>query len=240
VIIYGRQPVWEALRAGHTVKTLYLTSGEGKIIRRIQEKARTLQIPIHKTSKDALQKLTGPVVHQGIAAEIGAVMPGDQQALLEYLSQKEAPFVVILDQIQDPHNVGAIIRSAEVAGAHALVLGAKGSPEINATIVKTSVGAVFHLPLFRVARLDDLIEQFNEQGIYTVALKEGNPTPMYHLDLRRAVALITGNEGQGVRKNILRLCRGVLSIPQQGRIGSLNASVAAAVALFEVVRQRQD
>ncbi len=241
MIIYGRQPVWEALQAGHPVKSLYLTPGaEARIIKQILEKADKAAIPVKKVNRDALQKLTGPVVSQGLAAEIEPLPIGDMARLDEHLAATDTPFIIVLDQIQDPHNVGAIIRTAEIAGATALVLGAKGSPEINATIVKTSVGAVFHLPLFRAERMDTLIEHFNEENIYTLSLKEGQQTPMYELNLRQPVALVAGNEGAGVRKNISRLCRGVLTIPQFGRIASLNASVATAVAIYEVVRQRRN
>ena len=241
MIIHGRQPVWEALQAGHTINTLYRVPGAGaRIINAILEKAEKTSIPVKTVNRDALQKLTGPVVNQGLAADIAPLSIGDMYKLDQAVTSGGQPFIVILDQIQDPHNVGAIIRTAEVAGATALVLGAKGSPEINATIVKTSVGAVFHLPLFRVERMDTLIEHFNKENIYTLSLKEGGSSPMYELNLRQPVALVIGNEGAGVRKNISRLCRGVLTIPQFGRIGSLNASVAAAIALFEVVRQRQE
>jgi len=240
LIIYGRQPLLEALRANYALQRITLSKdASGKIIHQIKKLAESQKIPLHFVkARDELQKVCGPVVHQGVAA-IGAVpVFRDESELEPFIKSKPNPFLVILDQIQDPHNMGAIMRSCEIAGVDALVLPEKGSAELNGTVAKTSAGALFHVTIFKVRYLEQTIELFNASNIDTFALMPSAEGFMYDKNLTDGVALVVGSEGSGVRKNIANLCKAPISIPQFGKINSLNASVATAVVLYEVVRQR--
>jgi len=237
-VVFGRQPVLEALRSKYKVHALWLARDlEGKVVGQIEKLARLSNIPIKKVHKNDIQKITGPVVHQGIAAEMEDIRvdskPGD------FVGKLENPFILILDQVQDPHNLGAILRTAEICGVDAVVLPEKGSAQLNATVAKTSAGALFHLNLFRVSDLALTIEELNGKGILTAALMPGAESSMYKINLKKPLAVIVGSEGPGVRKNIASLCAEKITIPQFGKIESLNASVATAVVLYEVVRQRK-
>ncbi len=240
IVIYGRQPILEALRAGYPLQKITIAKDAGgKTIHRIKKLAENRQVPLQLVNdRNQLQKICGPVVHQGVAATGSVPLYKDEAGLRDFMKSHPHPFLVVLDQIQDPHNMGAIMRSCEIAGVDALIIPEKGSAELNGTVAKTSAGALFHITLFRVTRLENSIELFNDSGIDTLALMPSAEDIMYQKDLTGGVALIVGSEGPGVRKNIARLCRAPVSIPQFGKINSLNASVATAVVLYEVVRQR--
>lgn len=238
-IIYGRQPVTELLRSGYRVLSIYIAQdSSGKIVNQILRLAERKSIPIKTIPKNDIQKLTGPVVHQGIAAKAESLHLNDQSELFGAIKNMDNPFLLILDQVQDPHNMGAIIRTAEIAGVNALILPEKGSAQLNATVAKTSAGALFHLPLFQVKDLSATINSLNDTGINTWALMPGSVKSMYESDLKKPLALVVGSEGEGVRKNIANLCSGKITIPQFGKIESLNASVASAIVLYEVIKQR--
>ena len=238
--IYGRQPVLELLRSDYKIYTVYIAKdSSGKVIHQIKQLAEKRNISVKIIAKNDIQKLTGPVVHQGVAAEAELLRTGNTNDLSETLKTFSNPFLLIMDQIQDPHNMGAIIRTAEIAGVNAIILPEKGSAQLNVTVVKTSVGALFHLPIFQVTDLAETIDILSHTGINTWALMPGSEKSMYETDLKKPLALIVGSEGEGVRKNIVKICTGKITIPQFGKIGSLNASVATAVVLYEVVRQRK-
>ncbi|MCB0283161.1 MAG: 23S rRNA (guanosine(2251)-2'-O)-methyltransferase RlmB [Calditrichae bacterium] len=239
-IIYGRQPVTELLRSNYRVLSIYIAhDSSGKIVNQILRLAERKNIPIKTIPKNDIQKLTGPVVHQGIAAKAEALHLNDQIELFSFIRNIENPFLLIMDQVQDPHNMGAIIRTAEIAGVNAIILPEKGSAQLNATVAKTSAGALFHLPIFQVNDLYTAIDSLNGTGINTWALMPGSEKSMYDTNLKKPLALVIGSEGEGVRKNIAKICTGKITIPQFGKIESLNASVASAVVLYEVVRQRK-
>ena len=239
-IVYGRQPVIEALRSAYTINSIWLARDlQGKVVAQIERLAKNKDVRIRLVNKNEIQKLSGPVVHQGVAAEMKALNVKAENQLDGFLSEIENPFLLILDQVQDPHNMGAILRTAEISGVDAIILPEKGSAQLNATVAKTSAGALFHLNIFRIQYLENVIETLNGKNVLTGALMPGSENSMYQKDFRKPLAIIVGSEGPGVRKNIANLCSDKISIPQFGKIESLNASVATAVVLYEVVRQRQ-
>ncbi|KAA3614873.1 MAG: 23S rRNA (guanosine(2251)-2'-O)-methyltransferase RlmB [Calditrichaeota bacterium] len=239
-IVYGRQPVIEALRSDYSVNSIWLARDlKGKVVGQIERVAKSKEVRVRKVDKNEIQKLSGPVVHQGVAAEMKPLTIKSEKILDSFLKEVENPFLLILDQVQDPHNTGAILRTAEISGVDAIILPEKGSAQLNATVAKTSAGALFHLNIFRVPYLESVIETLNGNGVLTGALMPGSENSMYQKDFKKPLAIIVGSEGPGVRKNIAALCSDRITIPQFGKIESLNASVATAVVLYEVVRQRQ-
>ena len=239
--IHGRQPILEALRSAHNISEVWIAKGvEGKSIGQIKSLAKKNNLKINYIDKNEIQKMTGPVVHQGVAAQIETTFKKPENEFSDFIAAINNPFILILDQLQDPHNVGAILRTAEIAGVDAVILPAKGSAQLNATVAKTSAGALFHLNIFITQNLEALLSDLNSQEIITLALIPGSEMPMYETDLKNPVAVIVGSEGAGVRKNIANMCTGRISIPQYGKISSLNASVATAVVLYEVIRQRKN
>ena len=239
-VIYGRQPVVEALKSEYKTEQIWLARDlHGKVITQIKNLAENKNVDIRTVDKNEIQKLSGPVIHQGIAAILEPLKVGNENDLDVFLKESINPFLIVLDQIQDPHNVGAILRTAEICGVEAIILPEKGSAQLNDTVAKTSAGALFHLKIFRLSVLEKCFEFFNECRISSFALLPGAEKSMYNIDLKKSLALVVGSEGQGVRKNISRLCSNRISIPQFGKVDSLNASVASAVILYEVVRQRR-
>lgn len=237
--IYGRNPVLEALKSEYTVEDVQIArSSEGRIIRQIRNLAENRKVPVQWVEKDALQKIVGAVVHQGVTARVSGFSIQDEARLLREIEIRNNLAVLILDQVQDTHNLGAILRTAEVAGIDGVVLPEKGSAEVNATVAKTSAGALFHIPVFRCSDLPGLIDALHERDIPTLAAVPGGELSLYEADLAGKAALVIGSEGLGVRKNIARQCKMRVSIPQSGKTASLNASVAAGVLIYEIVRQR--
>lgn len=239
-IIYGRQPVVEALMSNYKIEQIWLGKDlQGKIVTQIKNLANNRNIEIHFTDKNEIQKLSGPVVHQGMAAILESLKTGSQEELPIFFNNVQNPFVVVLDQIQDPHNMGAILRTAEICGVDAVILPEKGTAQLNHTVAKTSAGAIFHLNIFRISDLEKCFEIFNAYNISSLALMPNAEKSMYQLNFKKPVALVVGSEGKGVRKNISRLCSQKVSIPQFGQVNSLNASVAAAIVMYEIIRQRK-
>lgn len=237
--IYGRQPVLEAIKSNYTIEEIWIArDAAGKPIMQIKRFAEQKQIPVRMVHKNDIQKMSGPVVHQGVAARMEHILVHDETVLEKFISENSNPFILIMDQVQDPHNMGAILRTAEIAGVDAVILPERGSAQLNATVAKTSVGALFHLNLFRVGHLENVLETLNALKIETGALMPFAEKSMYDIDFKGPTAIIVGSEGPGVRKNIAQMCSQKITIPQYGKIDSLNASVATAVVLYEVVRQR--
>ncbi len=238
--IYGRQPVIEALRSDCDVQSLWLADdARGGSVGYIERLAGQRQVPLLRIAKNQLQQYVGAVVHQGVAARVKLRPYLDKEEFNALLRAGGPPLILILDQIQDPHNLGAIIRSAEISGVHCIVLPEKGSAGLNATVVKTSAGALFHIPFFTTPRLTDTLQQLQAQGVTIAALLPKAQQTIFETDLNVPLALLVGNEGSGVRKNLLSFCTLTMSIPQIGKVASLNASVSAAVVLFEIMRQKR-
>jgi 23S rRNA (guanosine2251-2'-O)-methyltransferase len=189
--------------------------------------------------KSELQRYCGAVLHQGIVAYLEDYHYLPETDLITRIKTASLPFVLLLDQLQDPQNLGAIIRSAEVAGVTAIILPEKGSATINPTVAKTSAGAIFHCPICRSGDLSAILLNLRKAGLTLYAMVANKEKTIFESNLKKPLGLVIGSEGRGVRKNIESLCDEAISIPGFGRIDSLNASVSTAIVLFEVLRQRK-
>jgi 23S rRNA (guanosine2251-2'-O)-methyltransferase len=237
--VYGIQPVIELLKSRQPASQLIIAKEtEEKLKNIILKLAQQKNIEVKYIPKQQMQRFTGPVLHQGIAAELKPFRYINENVLLNKLLENENVLIVILDQIQDPHNLGAIIRTAEITGSTCVILPEKGSAHVNSTVVKTSAGAVFHIPIHQTSNLFALIENLKNKNIQIIAAEEGQQNNLFKTDLSSKVALIIGSEGTGVRKNLKNFADRNISIPQFGRVNSLNASVSTAVILYEIIRQR--
>jgi len=239
LIIYGRQPVLEALRSGSTVSRLWMVRGaEGPGIGMIKKLSESRGIHIEAISHDHMQRHVGSVVHQGAAAKVAAQFFIDDGELKALTVKPEPCLIVILDQVQDTHNLGAILRTAEIAGVDLVAFPEKGSAPVNATTVKTSAGAIFNSRLYRYSDPASFFGLLRDAGLSIVAAMPSSGTALYSADLTGRIAIMIGNEGFGVRKNLLPFCSQTVVIPQFGKTNSLNASVSLAVILYEAIRQR--
>ena len=240
LIIYGKQPVFEVLRSKHPINEIIIAREmEKKDEEKLQYLSSKRNIKVSYVKKANLQKLCGPVLHQGVVAILDDFKYINDAQLVKTIQSSPNPLILILDQIQDPHNFGAIIRTAEFAGITALILPEKGSSSITSTVVKTSAGAIFHSLVHRTSDLPGTMEKLRDENIALIAMVPYQQKTIYETDLKRPLAIVIGNEGKGVRKNIRRLCHQSVSIPGRGKVESLNASVSTAVVLFETVRQRR-
>jgi len=237
--IYGRQPVFEALRFGCDIQNIWLAGGsKDKPIRQIEKAAQKNNVKINYVDKNDIQKVVGAVVHQGAAADINYHNFVNDELLDSFVTKSKNPFIVILDQIQDPHNLGAILRTCEITRADLIVLPVKGSAPINATVAKTSAGALFGLKIHQTENLTQLIQRLQQKGIFAFAAAVSAKQSIFQVDFTNPTALVIGNEDKGVRKNIQIICDELITIPQLGKLNSLNASVSTAIIMYEVIRQR--
>lgn len=238
--VYGRQAVIEALKSGIKIYNVWLAKDqEGASIRQIKSLAGNRQIELQIVSKDTIQKLAGAVVHQGVVikTEPGRFLSEKDFNIL--IEENQNPLFLVLDQIQDPHNLGAILRTADITSVDAVILAEKGSADLSATVAKTSAGAMFHVPLYRISKIQPVLEMMQKCGINIYAMVHTAERLIYQADFTRGTAVIIGNEGRGVRKNLLPFCNNTIRIPQFGKVNSLNASVSTGVILYEIVRQRK-
>lgn len=238
-VIEGRNAVIEAFRAGKTVDKLFVLEHckEGSMNTILRE-AKKRDTVIQYVKKERLEQMSETGKHQGVIAYIAAYEYASVKDILKKAEEKgEPPFVVILDDIEDPHNLGAIIRTANLAGAHGVIIPKHRAAGLTATAVKASAGAINHTPVAKVTNIAKTIEDLKEKGLWFVCADMGG-TAMYDLDLKGAIGLIIGNEGKGVSRLVKEKCDFVASIPMFGDIDSLNASVAAGVLAYEIVRQR--
>lgn len=238
-VIEGRNAVIEAFRAGKTVDKLFVLEHckEGSMNTILRE-AKKRDTVIQYVKKERLEQMSEIGKHQGVIAYIAAYEYASVEDILKKAEEKgEPPFVVILDDIEDPHNLGAIIRTANLAGAHGVIIPKHRAAGLTATAVKASAGAINHTPVVKVTNIAKTIEDLKDKGLWFVCADMGGTT-MYDLDLKGAIGLVIGNEGKGVSRLVKEKCDFVASIPMFGDIDSLNASVAAGVMAYEIVRQR--
>ena len=238
-VIEGRNAVIEAFRAGKTVDKLFVLEHckEGSMNTILRE-AKKRDTVIQYVKKERLEQMSETGKHQGVIAYIAAYEYASVEDILKKADEKgEPPFVVILDDIEDPHNLGAIIRTANLAGAHGVIIPKHRAAGLTATAVKASAGAINHTPVVKVTNIAKTIEDLKDKGLWFVCADMGGTT-MYDLDLKGAIGLVIGNEGKGVSRLVKEKCDFVASIPMFGDIDSLNASVAAGVLAYEIVRQR--
>lgn len=239
--VEGRNPVNELLNGNRKVEEILLQKDiHGEIIDKIKEKAKKNNISIREVSKKHLDNIADSYAHQGIIAkaeEINLVSPED---IVEYAqSQDEPPFIIILDQVQDPHNFGSIIRSAHSAGAHGLIFQKRRAASITPAVLKASAGASEHLLLSQVTNINYTIEKLKELGVWITGTDLDTEKYYDDIDYKGSTAVVIGNEGSGLRRLVKDNCDFLVKIPIKGRVDSLNASVAAGVIFYEVVRQRK-
>jgi len=239
-LIIGRNAVLELLKSGKEIDKLYVQKGEREgSITLIVSKAVERRIPVVEADKRKLDSMSGGGVHQGVAASAAEIVYADIRDILDLAAERsEKPFIVICDSINDPHNLGAIIRTAECAGAHGVIIPKRRSVSVNSTVAKASAGAVFHIPIARVSNLSFAVKQLKENNIWVWAL-EADGTPYYNNDFDCGLALILGGEDSGVTRLVRESSDFVASIPMYGNINSLNVSNAGAVIMFEVAKQRR-
>lgn len=237
--IEGRNAVLEAFRSGKTIDKLFVLDGcqDGPVKSIIREAKKTDTI-INFVDKERLDRLAGTGHHQGVVAQAAAYEYAEVEDILKAAKDKgEAPFIFILDEIEDPHNLGAIIRTANQAGAHGVIIPKRRAVGLTATVAKTSAGAINYTPVAKVTNISKTIEDLKKQGIWFVCA-DMDGTTMYDLNLTGPIGLVIGNEGSGVGRLVKEKCDFVASIPMKGDIDSLNASIAAGVLAYEIVRQR--
>ena len=237
--IEGRNAVLEAFRSGRCVDKLFILDGcQDGPVRTIAREARKKDTIINYVSKERLDQLSETRAHQGVLAQVAAYEYSTVEEILEKAEEKgEPPFLVLLDNVEDPHNLGAIIRTANLAGAHGVIIPKRRSVGLTSTVAKTSAGALNYTPVAKVTNLVRTIEELKEKGIWFVCADMGGES-MYRLNLTGPIGMIVGNEGEGVSRLVREACDFTASIPMKGDIDSLNASVAAGVLAYEIVRQR--
>ena len=237
--IEGRNAVLEAFRSGKCVDKLFILDGcQDGPVRTIAREARKTDTIINYVSKERLDQLSETHAHQGVIAQVAAYDYSTVDEILARAEEKgEAPFLIILDNVEDPHNLGAIIRTANLAGAHGVIIPKRRAVGLTSTVAKTSAGAINYTPVAKVTNIVRTIEELKEKGIWFVCADMGGET-MYDLDLTGPMGLVIVNEGEGVSRLVREACDFTASIPMKGDIDSLNASVAAGVLAYEIVRQR--
>ncbi|MDY2590645.1 MAG: 23S rRNA (guanosine(2251)-2'-O)-methyltransferase RlmB [Agathobacter sp.] len=237
--IEGRNAVLEAYRSGKTIDKLYVLDGcQDGPVKTITREARKHDSIINYVSKERLDQMSSTGKHQGVIAVSAAYEYAEVEDILRLAEEKgEAPFVFILDGIEDPHNLGAIIRTANLAGAHGVIIPKRRAVGLTPTVAKTSAGAINYTPVAKVTNITNTIKDLKEKGMWFVCADMGGTT-MYDLNLTGPIGLVIGNEGDGVSKLVKENCDMIASIPMKGDIDSLNASVAAGVMAYEIVRQR--
>lgn len=237
--IEGRNAVIEAFRSGKTIDKLYILDGcqDGPILT-IKKEARKGDVPVKYVTKERLDQLSATGKHQGVIAVAAAYEYASVEDILQAARQKqEPPFLILLDNIEDPHNLGAIIRTANLAGAHGVIIPKDRAVGLTATVAKASAGALNYTPVAKVTNLARTIEELKKEGLWFVCA-DMSGTVMYRLDLKGPIGLVIGSEGEGVGRLVKEKCDMVASIPMKGDIDSLNASVATGVLAYEILRQR--
>ncbi len=237
--IEGRNAVLEAFRAGKTIDKLYVQDGcQDGPVNTIKREAKKQNVLVKFVTKERLDQMSETGKHQGVIAVAAAYHYAEVEDMLKAAREKgEAPFLFLLDNIEDPHNLGAIIRTANLAGAHGVIIPKNRAAGLTATVARCSAGALNYTPVAKVTNLKNTIEELKKEGMWFVCADMGGTT-MYDLNLTGPIGLVIGNEGEGVGRLVKESCDMVASIPMKGNIDSLNASVAAGVLAYEIVRQR--
>ncbi len=237
--IEGRNAVMEAFRSGKTIDKLFVLDGcQDGPVKSIVREAKKHDTIVNFVAKERLDQISDTGHHQGVIAFAAAYEYAEVEDILKIAEEKgEAPFIFLLDGIEDPHNLGAIIRTANLAGAHGVIIPKRRAVGLTATVARTSAGALNYTPVAKVTNMAATIEELKKQGMWFVCADMGGET-MYRLNLKGSIGLVIGNEGEGVSRLVREKCDMIASIPMKGDIDSLNASVAAGVLAYEIVRQR--
>lgn len=236
-VIVGRNPVREALKSGREIDKLMVSSEDGSM-KKILALAGERRIPVMKVEKSAVERVASGQIHQGVAAFVSAYEYAELEDIFSLAEKRgEDPFIIILDNLEDPHNLGAIMRTAECAGAHGIIIPKRRACGLTDVVAKASAGAVEYMPCVKVTNIAQTIDALKEKGIWVAACDMGGQE-YYKADLKGKIAVVIGSEGFGISRLVKEKCDFVVSMPMVGRINSLNASNAAAVILYEVRKQR--
>ena len=240
-LIEGRNALTEALKSGRAIDKLYVAEGStDRSLARLAALAKEAGAVIVPTDRRKLDQMSPTGAHQGVIAAVAAHEYASLDDILALAAERgEAPLIVICDEISDPHNLGAILRSAECAGAHGVVIPKRRGVGLTAVVAKTSAGAVEYLPVARVANIANTIRELQEKGLWVYGAAADADSELYRTDLTGPAAIVIGNEGEGMSRLVRERCDVLVSIPMKGRISSLNASASAAVILYEALRQRE-
>ena len=239
-LIEGRNAVTEALRSGRAVNKVYLADGDtDKALGRLAAMARDAGAVVVRIDRRKLNEMSPTGAHQGIIASVAAHEYATLDDILALAEKRgQPPLIVLCDELSDPHNLGAIIRTAECAGAHGVVIPKRRSVGLTAVVGKASAGALEYLPVARVSNISAAIRELKQRGVWVYGTAADADTDLYHADLKGPAAIVIGNEGAGMSRLVAESCDLRVSIPMKGQISSLNASAAAAILLYEAVRQR--
>ena len=238
--IEGRNAVTEAIRSGRTINKIYLADGDtDKSLGRLAAMAKDAGAVVVRIDRRKLNDMSPTGAHQGIIASVAAHEYASVRDILDYAAERgEAPLIVICDELSDPHNLGAIIRSAECAGAHGVIIPKRRSVGLTAVVGKASAGAIEYMRVARVSNISATIRDLKQSGVWIYGTAAEGASPLYETDLTGPAAIVIGNEGVGMSRIVAEGCDFKVSIPMKGQISSLNASAAAAILLYEAVRQR--
>ena len=240
-LIYGRNPVVEALRAGNEVDKIYVAAGIGEVpvIEEIKRRARAARVPIQQIDRRALDRMTDGGVHQGVVAEVADFGYVTLDDLLARAGEaNEPPLLLLLDSIQDPHNLGALMRTAEAVGAHGVVIPKHRAAGITPTVVKASAGAAEYLPVAQVTNLARAIDDLKKQGVWIAGLDAAGTKAYDEVDWKGPMAIVVGAEGAGLGRIIAERCDFLVRLPMRGHVDSLNAAVAGSIVLYHAWRKR--
>jgi 23S rRNA (guanosine2251-2'-O)-methyltransferase len=238
-LLYGLHAIREALRAGTRPLQRLLVQRTDRQFAEIVQQAKAKRIPVHIEPSPAFDRLVPSGKHQGVIAFVAAKPYSSIEEILEQARRRgEPPFLVILDGVEDPHNLGAVLRTAEAAGVHGVLIPDRRAAGLTSVVAKVSAGALDHMLVARVGNISRLIEDLKEAGVWVYGVEPSAPTQFTDIDMTGPIAFVLGGEGEGIRPGVLKVCDGRISIPMKGKVESLNVSAAVAVALFEGVRQR--
>ncbi len=240
-LIEGRNALTEALKSGRTIDKLYVAEGStDRSLARLAALAKEAGAVIVPTDRRKLDQMSPTGAHQGVIAAVAAHEYASVEDILERAAQRgEAPLIVICDELTDPHNLGAILRTAECAGAHGIVIPKRRGVGLTAVVAKSSAGALEYLPVARVANIPNTIRELQEKGVWVYGTAADADSSLFRTDLTGPAAIVIGNEGDGMSRLVRERCDVLVSIPMKGQISSLNASASAAVMLYEALRQRE-
>ena len=240
--IVGRNPVIETLKSEKEVDKIFILKGERQgSIKKIIAMAKEKNIIIQEVDKVKLDNIADGNAHQGVALLSTGYTYSEIEDILRLAEEKnEDPFVILLDEIEDPHNLGAIVRTAECAGAHGIIIPKRRAASVNATVYKSSAGAVEHMKIAQVTNISNTIEDLKEKGMWIYGADTRGESNYYQTKLTGPIALVIGNEGKGISRLVKEKCDVLVNIPMKGSINSLNASASAAILIYEVLKQRNE
>ncbi|TCO75034.1 23S rRNA (guanosine2251-2'-O)-methyltransferase [Marinisporobacter balticus] len=238
--IEGRNPVMEALRADREIDKIMITKGAEGSVKKIIGMAKDKGIIIQYVEKQKLDQISESHAHQGVIAFVAAHTYVEIEDILKKAEEKnEDAFIIILDEITDPHNLGSVMRTADAAGVHGIIIPKRRSVGLTGVVAKTSAGAIEYVPVAKVSNIAQTIELLKKEGVWIVGADMAGQKKHYEEDMKGKIALVIGSEGEGIGRLIKEKCDFLVNIPMKGKIGSLNASVAASILMYEVMRQKE-